>query len=169
MISWTYVFPLSLNYYFYTVLKPVLKCRYSKCYLTSSVTSAERSFQTYVPMYVCLKSYKKMTFNISWPSVPCKRHTRLGLNVLPILCHLKRLQWPPVRYSIIFKICAITYQAYSCKQPSYSHSLLADVKNLFSFDHPVLIYFVSLKSILILGPGLLLWVSLTYSLEYASF
>ena len=37
---------------------------------------------------------------------------------------LKSLHWLPVRYSIMFKICTITYQALSSKQPAYLHSLL---------------------------------------------
>ena len=36
---------------------------------------------------------------------------------------LKSLHWLPVRYRIIFKICTITYQALSNKQPAYLHSM----------------------------------------------
>ena len=41
---------------------------------------------------------------------------------------LKSLHWLPVRYRIVFKICTITYQALSCKQPSYLHPLLTPVR-----------------------------------------
>ena len=37
---------------------------------------------------------------------------------------LKSVHWPPVQYGIIFKICTVTYQALSSKQPAYLHSLL---------------------------------------------
>ena len=37
---------------------------------------------------------------------------------------LKSLNWLRVRYRIIFKLCTITYQALSSKQPAYLHSLL---------------------------------------------
>ena len=41
---------------------------------------------------------------------------------------LKSLQWLPVQYRIVFKICIITYQALSSKQPAFSHSLLTPAK-----------------------------------------
>ena len=41
---------------------------------------------------------------------------------------LKSLNWLPVRHHIIFKICTITYQALSSKQPSFLHSLLTPAK-----------------------------------------
>ena len=40
----------------------------------------------------------------------------------------KSLHWLPFRCRIIFKICTVTYQALSCKQPSYLHSLLTPVR-----------------------------------------
>ena len=42
----------------------------------------------------------------------------------------KSLHWLPVRYRIIFKICAITHQALSSKQPAYLHSLLTPARQL---------------------------------------
>ena len=44
---------------------------------------------------------------------------------------LNSLPWFPGRHRIIFKICTITYQALSCKQPSYLHSLLTHVRKPF--------------------------------------
>ena len=41
---------------------------------------------------------------------------------------LKSLHWLPVRYRIIFKICTITYQALSYKQPAYLHSMLTPAR-----------------------------------------
>ena len=41
---------------------------------------------------------------------------------------LKSLHWLPVQYHIIFKICTITYQAFSSKQPAYLHSLLTPAR-----------------------------------------
>ena len=41
---------------------------------------------------------------------------------------LKSLHWLPVRYRIIFKICTITYQALSTKQPAYLHSMLTPAR-----------------------------------------
>ncbi len=41
---------------------------------------------------------------------------------------LKSLHWLPVRYRIMFKICTITYQALSSKQPSYLHSMLTPAR-----------------------------------------
>ena len=42
---------------------------------------------------------------------------------------LKSLHWLPVRYRIICKICAITYQALSSKQPAvYLHSLFTPAR-----------------------------------------
>ena len=41
---------------------------------------------------------------------------------------LKSLHWPPVRCSIVFKICTNTYQALSSKQPTYLHSLLTPAR-----------------------------------------
>ena len=41
---------------------------------------------------------------------------------------LKSLHWLPVRYRIIFKICTITYQALSSKQPAYLHSMLTPAR-----------------------------------------
>ena len=41
---------------------------------------------------------------------------------------LKSLHWLPVRYSIIFKICTITYQALSTKQPAYLYSMLTPAR-----------------------------------------
>ena len=41
---------------------------------------------------------------------------------------LKSLHWLPVRYRIIFKICKITYQALSTKQPAYLHSMLTPAR-----------------------------------------
>ena len=41
---------------------------------------------------------------------------------------LKCLHWLPVRYRSIFKIYAITYQAPSCAQPSYLHSLITPAR-----------------------------------------
>ena len=55
---------------------------------------------------------------------------------MPRLMYLHRV---PVRYVIISKMCSITYQALSCKQRSYLHSLFTPY--LFSFDHLVLINF----------------------------
>ena len=40
----------------------------------------------------------------------------------------KSLHWLPVRYRIIFKICTITYQALSTKQPAYLHSMLTPAR-----------------------------------------
>ena len=41
---------------------------------------------------------------------------------------LRSLHWLPVRYRIIFKICAVTYQALSSNQPAYVHSRLTPAK-----------------------------------------
>ena len=41
---------------------------------------------------------------------------------------LKSLQWLPVRYRIIFKICTIAYHALSSKQPAFLHSLLTPAR-----------------------------------------
>ena len=41
---------------------------------------------------------------------------------------LKSLHWLPVRYRIFIKICTITYQALSSKQPTYLHSLLTPAR-----------------------------------------
>ena len=41
---------------------------------------------------------------------------------------LKSLHWLPVQYRIIFKICTITYQALSSKQPAYLYSLLTPAR-----------------------------------------
>ena len=46
-------------------------------------------------------------------------------NSVPLL---KSLHWLPVRYRIMFKICTITYQALSSKQPAYLHSLLTPAR-----------------------------------------
>ena len=43
---------------------------------------------------------------------------------------LKSLHWLPFRYRIIFKICTISYQALSSKQPAYLHLLLAPARHL---------------------------------------
>ena len=40
----------------------------------------------------------------------------------------KSSHWLPVRYRIILKICTITYQALSSKQPAYLHSLLTPAR-----------------------------------------
>ena len=42
---------------------------------------------------------------------------------------LKSLLWLPVRYYIIFKMCTVTYEALSCNQPLYLHSLPTPVRN----------------------------------------
>ena len=42
----------------------------------------------------------------------------------PSVPFLKSLHWLPVRYRIILKICTLTYQALSTKQPAYLHSML---------------------------------------------
>ena len=47
------------------------------------------------------------------------------------------LQWLTVRYRIISKICTVTHQALSSKQPVYLHSLLQE--GTYIFDHLVLI------------------------------
>ena len=52
------------------------------------------------------------------------------LHSLPLL---KSLHWFPVRYRIIFKICTITYQALSSKQPAYI-SLHGNDKPWFTRD-----------------------------------
>ena len=41
---------------------------------------------------------------------------------------LKSLQWLPVRYRIILKICTITHQVLPPKQPAYFHSLLTPAR-----------------------------------------
>ena len=41
---------------------------------------------------------------------------------------LKSLHWLPIRHHIIFKICTITYQALSSRQPAYLHSLLTPAR-----------------------------------------
>ena len=41
---------------------------------------------------------------------------------------LRSLHWLLVRYRIIFKLCTLTYQAPSSKQPGYLHSLLLPAK-----------------------------------------
>ena len=41
---------------------------------------------------------------------------------------LKSLHWLPVQYRIMFKMCNITYQALSSKQPSYLHTLLTPIR-----------------------------------------
>ena len=41
---------------------------------------------------------------------------------------LKSLHWLPVQYRIMFKMCTITYQALSSKQPSYLHTLLTPIR-----------------------------------------
>ena len=38
------------------------------------------------------------------------------------------LNWLPIPYRIIFKICTIAYQAFACKQPSHLHALLTPVR-----------------------------------------
>ena len=56
---------------------------------------------------------------------------------------LKSLHWLPVRYRLIIKICTITYQALSTKQPAYLHSMLTPARNSpDSFDRLVLINFL---------------------------
>ena len=40
---------------------------------------------------------------------------------------LKSLHWLPVQYRIMFKMCTITYQALSSKQPSCLHTLLTPI------------------------------------------
>ena len=42
---------------------------------------------------------------------------------------LKSLQWLPVHYRIIFKICTISYQALASKQPTYLNSMLTPARN----------------------------------------
>ena len=55
---------------------------------------------------------------------------------------LKSLHWLPVRNCIIFKICIITYQALSSKQPVHLHSLLTPARDSpDSFYLIILIYF----------------------------
>ena len=41
---------------------------------------------------------------------------------------LKSLHWPSVRHRIIYKICTITYQALSTKNPAYLHSMLTSAR-----------------------------------------
>ena len=80
---------------------------------------------------------------------------------------LKSLHWLPVRYHIIFKICTITFQILSSKQPSYLQSLLTPVgkpiqRRLSSYD----LHFVSKVNTNIGGRA---FAVAPYSLEYASF
>ena len=54
---------------------------------------------------------------------------------------LKSLHWLPVQYHIIFKVCAVTYQAHSSMQLAYLHSLLTPPRQprlLIYFLFPVL-------------------------------
>ena len=50
-----------------------------------------------------------------------------GLLVFFTHCHFLN-HWLPFRYRFISKICAITYQALSFKQPAYLHSLLTPAR-----------------------------------------
>ena len=50
---------------------------------------------------------------------PCFSHS------VPLL---KSLHWLPVQYRIIFKICTITYEVLSSKQPAYLNSLLTPAR-----------------------------------------
>ena len=42
---------------------------------------------------------------------------------------LKPLDWLPVHYRIIFRICTISYQALASKQPTYLNSMLTPARN----------------------------------------
>ena len=61
---------------------------------------------------------------------------------------LKSWHWLPLRYRIIFKICTITYQALSSKQPAYLHSLLTPARQprQFRSSNSNLFFFPSVKS-----------------------
>ena len=52
-------------------------------------------------------------------------------NLAPLL---KSLHWLPVRYSIIYKLCTLTYQVFTSKQPEYLHSLLCMARQLRSLN-----------------------------------
>ena len=54
--------------------------------------------------------------------------SRLAMVVLRSPRFFTQYHWFPVRYRIIFKICTITYQALSSKQPAYLHSLLTPAR-----------------------------------------
>jgi len=58
---------------------------------------------------------------------------------LPLLMCLR---WLPVQYRIIVKICTITYQVMSCKQPTYLHPLLTPVRNPIQHWSPSSNWFV---------------------------
>ena len=55
---------------------------------------------------------------------------------LPTFSHnsatLFDLHWLPIRYSITFKICFLTYQAYHCTAPSYMCDLIVPYVNTLS-------------------------------------
>ena len=55
---------------------------------------------------------------------------------------LKSLHWLPVRYRIIFKICTITYQALSTKQPAYLHSMLTPARQPRQLRSSGFVYFL---------------------------
>ena len=93
------------------------------------------------------------------------KHTKLYCRCTRVEQLLKSLLSLPVRYCIIFnKICTISFQVLSCKQPLYFHSLPTPVRKLSSFDHLVVIYFLSIKLVLILGLWFLLWVHLFFGI-----
>ena len=107
-----------------------------------------------------LNCYNSLFFNIAIIDITKLQHVQHCLPRVVTrssrLSHSKpllmSLHWLPVRYLIIFKICAITDQPLFCKQPFYSIYMLTVVRKPFSFEHLVRIYFLSLNySILVLG------------------
>ena len=55
---------------------------------------------------------------------------------------LRSLHWLPVRNCINFKICTITYQALSSKQPACLHLLLSVINPARHSRHLILVYFL---------------------------
>ena len=94
----------------------------------------------------------------------------------PLFSHsvplLKSLHWLPVQYRIIYKICTITYQALSSKQPSYLYSLLTPARQsrqLLSSNRNLLFFpsvktYVAARALLVAAPTL--WNLLPVSVNY---
>ena len=81
---------------------------------------------TAIPSFTILLTRILQNFNVSkivW-QVVVTRSPRFFHSV-PLL---KSLHWLPVRYRIIFKICTITYQPLSSKQPAYLHSVFTPAR-----------------------------------------
>ena len=93
---------------------------------------------------------------------PCFYHS------LPLF---KSLRWLHVQYRIIFKICTITYQALSSKQPAYLYSLLTPARqprhlrssNSNLFFVPIVKTNVRITAFSVAAPAL--WNSLLFSVK----